>query len=303
MKRFVIILALASPLAGCAPKRFSEFTGRQSWPTAAQAMSDNSFAVPVYQGWPDRPYTVIGSIAFANPANEWKAGDTAHAARIARRHGGNAMIMRQGGEFGVGAVAGAALDPHVVQMSTVTALVIRWKDGNELQAEEDAKDRFVGDYKSKHPDLNVSRELVSLASDYVGSMGASPGTPQWRSKLDATIDKVLSNPPRGEPAHWIFKGTLQSEGITWSSTEVFWGMARITLSEETITLASEEGRTDVNFSGRIENARVSGQMGVSSGRTITTGPADGVIAGNRILLNGQGQTAAGRVQSSFTFIR
>ena len=112
MKYFLPLTLSLCFLTGCtaamqdsvrASMRYSAFTGYKEWPHQRGVMADHAYAVPVYHGWPEREYRVIGSIQFANDYHiEWKDGDTAHAARVAKQEGGDAMIMRSGGEFGVG---------------------------------------------------------------------------------------------------------------------------------------------------------------------------------------------------------
>jgi len=313
MKSSFLLIVSFFIFAGCASKRYSEFTGSQNWVVAAQAMADNSYAVPVYRTWPDRPYRVIGSIAFANIQNDWKDGDTAHAARIAKRHGGQAIVMRYGGEFGVGAVAGAAADAQTVSMSGgVTALVIKWRPQSEIETERKNLEQFYNDYKNKNPDRDLSLEFVSMGAEYVEGLGVERGTPSWSEKLSKVIDDAFGDQNRGKPYKWFFKGTVQSEGITTSFTELFFGVAKVTESGANITILSDTGdvpvtglaRGEINFSGAEESVgKISGQIGFSYGRTIFSGKAEGVVARDKIVLNAQGQTAAGIVQGSFVFVK
>jgi len=308
---FVFTVGVFVVGSGCAAKRYSQFTGSQNWVVASQAMADNSYAVPVYHSWPDRPYVVIGSISFAEPQNEWKDGDTAQAARIAKRHGGEAIVMRSGGEFGVGAIAGAAADARVVSMSGVTALVIKWKPQSEIEAEQKALEQFYLEYKSKHPNQTVSREFVAMGAEYVASLGIPKGSPSWSNKLESTLDDVIVTKTGSHSQMSFFKGMVQSEGITTSFTDVFYGMAKIDQSGANLTILSDTSdaplngtrHSDVNFSGTVDSGKVSGQLGFSSGLTIFSGRAEGVVAGDKILLNTQGQTASGIVQGSFTFVQ
>jgi hypothetical protein len=311
MKKPLLFLAACALIAGngCAAKRYSQFTGSQNWAVASQAMADNSYAVPVYHSWPDRPYVVIGSVSFAEPQNEWKDGDTAQAARMAKRRGGEAIIMRSGGEFGVGAIAGAAADARVVTMSGVTALVIKWKPQAEVEAEQKVLEQFYLEYKSKHP--SVSRELVAMGAEYVANLGIPKGSPSWSEKLGNALDDVIETKQDAQSTKAFFKGTVQSEGITTSFTDVFFGVAKIGQSGASLTILSDTSdapingarHSDVNFSGAIDSGKVSGRLGFSSGLTIFSGKAEGVVVGNKILLNTQGQTASGIVQGSFTFVQ
>ena len=47
--------------AVCSPIRYSEYTGKKTiWPTSSGTMSETSYRIPVYRGWPERPYKVLG---------------------------------------------------------------------------------------------------------------------------------------------------------------------------------------------------------------------------------------------------
>src|SRR6266542_2015797 len=100
--------ALLSVFAfGCSPMRYSRYTGRNTpWPISVGTMTETSYKVPVYRGWPERPYEVIGSVRFPDPRKLWDDGIISMAASEGKRHGGNAVIMRQGAEFGVAKITG-----------------------------------------------------------------------------------------------------------------------------------------------------------------------------------------------------
>lgn len=134
-------------------------------------MADSSYALPVYRGWPEKPYSVIGSIQFADPNPVWDDGDTARAARLAKAKKADAIIMRLGAEAGVGAIAGAAADPKVFSIGQVAALVIKWKPEAEIASERAALQRFLGGFKAKHPGFAPSTSLLTLGAELVASEG------------------------------------------------------------------------------------------------------------------------------------
>ncbi len=143
LSALLVILALGYVVA-CTPMRFSEFSGRnRSWPVASGAMAEKQFAVPVYRGWPERPYHVTGSIRFEDPQKYWDDGIIKMAASMAKGRGGDAIVMRYGSEYGVGMITGAIGDPKVMSMNQITALVIKWKSQSEIASEEASVDRLV----------------------------------------------------------------------------------------------------------------------------------------------------------------
>jgi hypothetical protein len=75
MSRLIRVLALVAALALGAPgaradesgKKFHDaaflrYEGAQSWPTGERAQVVSDFAVPIYLGLPNKPYTVLGRI-------------------------------------------------------------------------------------------------------------------------------------------------------------------------------------------------------------------------------------------------
>lgn len=300
-----IVLSIACVvLIGCAPKRFSKFTGTQTWPVVPGAMADHAYAVPVYQGWPERPYRVVGSIRFSNPNTEWKNGDTAHAARKGKRSGGDAIIMRYGGEFGVEAITGAAADPKVVSSPhEVTVLVIKWRTEQELEAERRARQEFHDKFQTKYQETQVSSEAVALGADYIESLGLKLASDAGTRKLEEVLLQLSSSSKNEKGSKWLFRGTLKSSGLTSSFSSVVYGVASLSVTGENVTIVSEESTAEVNFSGSAKDGRLEGRLGVSSGPTIFSGKADGVLIAQKISLTGQGQTADGLVQGSFHFIR
>lgn len=299
------ILAVVALVAGCgAPMRYSQYTGRQTWTTGNGTMADKGYAIPVYRGWPDKPYKVIGSIQFSNPNDYWDDGDTARAARLGKGKKGDAIIMRYGAESGVGAIAGAAADAHLLSMNQVSVLVIRWKSQAELDEERTALQQFEAEFSGKHPDLNLRRDLVVVGADVIGMTGLTLETPAGRSRLDEILLQVLQPAKNDKSSNWLFKGTLRSSALTSSFTEAAYGVATLTQTGDSVTLVSAPGSaTDINFSGTAKDGHLTGQLGVTSGNTIFSGKAEGVLVPEKLSLNGQAQTADGLVQSSFTFTR
>ncbi|MCZ7635832.1 MAG: hypothetical protein M5U12_07165 [Verrucomicrobia bacterium] len=80
-------------LTGCDTMTFSQYSGGDRvWPTGS-AFTEGVFAVPVYRGWPEKPYTVLGLVQFENPNVDWNRGDMMQAAKKAQAAGGDALIL------------------------------------------------------------------------------------------------------------------------------------------------------------------------------------------------------------------
>jgi hypothetical protein len=129
MKRFILplvgFLALVA-LTGCEGMRFSQYSGEQrTWPTGG-ALADAVYDVPVYRGWPERPYEVLGFVQFSNPNTDWNRGDLKQAARQAQEAGGDAMLLIS---------KGADPSPTVTTLrqqlelpaNQTTGVVLKWK--------------------------------------------------------------------------------------------------------------------------------------------------------------------------------
>jgi hypothetical protein len=303
MKHFTLTLCLAAcVLTGCAPFRYSEFTGHQVWPTGPGTMADNGYPVPVYRGWPEKPYKVIGSIQFADPGAGWDDGDTKRAARLAKKKKGDALVMRFGAEAGVGAIAGAAADPNVFSMRQVAALVIKWKSPTEVADERAAVERFASDFRAKHPGLVLPDPVLAMAVDWMADQGLRFDSADEAAKLDRALVEVLTPAGDAKGSKWLFKGVLRSNALTRSYTQVGYGVAVVTRDGQTITIVSPPGKVGVHLSGTVKEGRLEGQMGVSSGSTMYSGKADGVFSPEQISVSGQAQTSDGLLQATFEFL-
>ena len=291
-------------IGGCTPMRFSEFSGRgKSWPVAPDAMAEKQFAVPVYRGWPERPYQVIGSIRFEDPHKYWDDGIIGMAASMAKKKAGDAIVMRYGSEYGVGMTTGAVGDPKVVSMSQITALVIKWKSQSDLAAEKASVERFVSGFKQRHPELMVKRELVDLATEYVRWLGLALESETAAQQLDEVLTQVLNSKTDEKSSKWLFKGNVKASSLTASSSDVVFGVATVNRNQDTLTIVSSSEKAELNFSGTLKDGRVSGQFGFSAGPTIISAKAEGVFTEQKISLTGQGQTPDGTFQGSFSFSR
>lgn len=126
LQQVLICAVLTFVLTGCEVMSFSRYTGEaRAWPTGS-AFTEAVHAVPVYRGWPEKPYDVVGLIQFDNPNVDWNRGDIMQAAKKAREAGGDAIIL---------VPKGADPSPTVAEMrrqlgitgSHTVAVVIKWK--------------------------------------------------------------------------------------------------------------------------------------------------------------------------------
>jgi len=93
--------------------------------TGSGTMADSAYAVPVYRGWPEKPYTVIGSIQFADPNALGTMGyrTCGKAGREQERGRSDHALWRR--SWG-GRNRRCSSDENVFSMRQVAALVIKW---------------------------------------------------------------------------------------------------------------------------------------------------------------------------------
>lgn len=115
------------------------------------------------------------------------------------------------------------------------------------------------------------------------------------------LTQVLQAPTE-KGSKWLFKGFLRSNALTSSYTQVTYGLATVTAKGDGITIVSAPGRAGVHLSGTVNEGRLSGQMGVSSGDALYSGKADGVFSPDQISVSGQAQTTDGLLQANYQFL-
>jgi hypothetical protein len=129
MKRLAITLlgtlAIFS-LTGCVEMTFAKYDGQQkAWPTGS-SFSDQVFAVPVFRGWPEKTYDILGYVEFSNPNVDWNRGDMEQAAKKAKQMGGDAMIMLPKNEASSQKLSEIRQELGI-DTSRTRALVLKWK--------------------------------------------------------------------------------------------------------------------------------------------------------------------------------
>jgi hypothetical protein len=113
-------------LTACGGMSFARYEGEaRAWPTGS-SFADKVFDVPVYRGWPERAYDVVGFIQFDNPNVDWNQGDTQFAARKAKESGGDALILMPKGAD-PSPTAAAARKQLGIDGSRTVGVVVKWK--------------------------------------------------------------------------------------------------------------------------------------------------------------------------------
>ncbi len=83
-------------LCSCTQVNYTAYVGQQQdWPFATGAIVQKRFALPVYQGPPDRPYRILGWVQVENARGAlWqRSGGVEFAVKEAATHGADAVIL------------------------------------------------------------------------------------------------------------------------------------------------------------------------------------------------------------------
>jgi len=263
-----IVALICSFLIGCSPMRYSQFTGKGGvwpagiWPVGSGTMAETSYRIPVYRGWPERPYKVLGSIRFEDSNKYWDDGVISMAASMGKGKGGNAIIIRQGSEFGVGKITGMKNDPSVFAYNQTTALVIRWLTPQEIREADDANKEFLRKFAAQHPDLTANQSVSVLAIQYLLQTGLSPYSDEMLERFSQIMRRISASPGEDNiSGEWLYKGTLGRSSIVASDEgEGVLGMATVKMEGVNVAIVSSEGNAEINFNGTYTQGRLSGQL-------------------------------------------
>jgi hypothetical protein len=104
MKKVFCLIPLAVLLSGCAFPTWSPYSGVQKdWPTSDGAFTSPGTAIPVFDGLPPKPYTVLGRLDI------WTANALVNlrqrAASAAKSQGADAVLIDREGSFVAGMVS------------------------------------------------------------------------------------------------------------------------------------------------------------------------------------------------------
>jgi hypothetical protein len=135
-----IVAALGIVLCSCSSSDFHPYAGQQQkWPTSPGTFMDSQYDVPVYYGYPPRPYTVLGMMEETSHGRHSNA--VSDAAEEAKKIGGDAVLVQSHGSasepaaaFTTGSItpigSGAMMTGSTViarhHTDGATVLVIKW---------------------------------------------------------------------------------------------------------------------------------------------------------------------------------
>jgi hypothetical protein len=228
---FSLLFALASVLfCGCASSPdFTPYVGKQAWPQSPGSFVETKYTVPIYYGWPDKPYIVLGVITT-------EGNNIASVARFAKLHGADALIYRKTltGNAGTYTTPGHATSftsgnfandqysgittttyspgvsvPLVVSVTAYNA--IKWED--PLQAKADIL-RNTLDWANAHPDggnyvdgketsyfsAQQVQDLKNSIQEQLNDLQSPLNSSQAQAEVDAlrsTLDWLNAHPDGG----------------------------------------------------------------------------------------------------------
>ncbi len=300
LPQLLSVSVLAFALSACSPMRFSQYSGSgKSWPVVQESIAETSFSLPVYRSWPDKPYEIIGSVRFEDPNQDWDDGVIGDAVAAAKKRHGNAIIIRHGSEFGVGGRVGTAEDSSVWSNNQVTALVIRWRTREALEAEAVALERFKEQFRSTYASLAQNDSLFESAIDYLHWQGIKLESEGAADKLSQILSEIQSSKEGELNGKWLYRCNVRLSRLTSSTTDALYGMGLVTLKDGVLTIVSTQGQGEVTFSGTYDKGRLTGKMGIGSNSI----NCDGVGSQEKISVSGQGQVADGIIQANLVFLR
>lgn len=305
------VALFSAVLVGCVTQgqmRFSEYTGQDAssslgtWPIGSGSMAETSYAVPVYRGWPEKPYQVLGSLSFPDPNAEWNEDFFRAAAKHAKNRKGDAIIIRKGAEFGVSQIAGARSNPLSVVGSTyqTTALVIRWLTPQEVRDRDLLLDELLKRFATNDPRVSANRTVAELVVIFLVSTGCEPRSPQLAERFMDTMGHLTSRASESLSGEWIFRTSMSfSTVLAEGSERSHLGLALVSTDGENVTIVSTAGAAEINFTGTLLKGRLSGQIGVGG----VSAKCDGAATPEKISISFQSLTPDGTVRGNVVLQR
>jgi len=278
--------------------RFSEYTRADSmeWETSSGALADTSFDIPVFRGWPSRPYVVVGEIHHRDPRKEWEEGEIKDAVKGARRVKGDAIIIRLTSERGVGAVTGTvgrgALRGGMGIQGGITALVIRWQTDAEVQARMARDERLRKQLLAEKPNLGINNETAALAIKYLLQTGEGEIAPDFFDRYRQIISRLSPAAPADFSGDWIFKAVIKEKALVSEKEDQYLGIASARADGANLAIVSTEGKVEMSFSGESAKGRLKGQAAVAG----FSGEAEGVALEDKISISFHNLTPDGVAQ-------
>ena len=304
----IALLPLFALFTGCTPIRYSEYTGHDvssylgTWQRGQGTMAETSYAVPVYRGWPERDYQVLGSFSFPDPNKDWDEGIFATAAREAKHRKADAIIIRQGAEFGVAQIAGTKGDPYSVLWSPrqTTALAVRWLTRQEISDKELRVDELLKRFLTNDPRVSANRTVAELVITFLLQSGFDLKSNEMGERFSEYMTKLVSRAPENLAGDWIFKASVSySTSISGGNERNFLGMATVSADGDSAAIVSKAGLVEMNFSGTLSKGRLGGQLGIGS----ASAKCEGVATEDKISITFQSLTPDGTVRGNVVLQR
>jgi hypothetical protein len=319
LARLFTVSALALFITGCGtPMRFAEYTGHDTssylgtWQVGPGTMAEGAhggglftsgLAVPVYRGWPEKYYRVIGSLRFEDPNKNWgyDEGILKAAASEAKRHGGDAIIIRQGAEFGVSKIAGVKNDPLVLSSSQTTALVIKWLTEQEIRDMELRLEDFRKRFAANDPAVWANQPMTRLVMTYLLLQPElSLKSQQLYDRFAEVMTKIITRTPENPNGDYVFKATVGfSTVLSGGDERNYIGMATVSADGENLTIVSSGGTQELNLTGTMVKNRVTGQIGIGN----ISAKCEGAATPEKLSINFQSLTQDGTVTGNIVLQR
>lgn len=302
MKHLPALILALSFLTGCATKHYSAYSGNQVWLVSKGATVETSHAIPVYYGWPERPYRVIGCIHSDEVYASWNTRDTSQAARLARNKGGDAMILRCNAE--TDSVAPPSSAPGRVPFEHIHALVIKWKSQSEVEEASHRLDGLRAYLRRSFPTLRIESkpELWALGLEYVAWLGLDINSQQGAAKLEELLTNFIPTANNSTLNQWLFKATISVRFCgPLPIEETAYGIAALTQTGEKISIVARPGKVNLNFDGHLAGTNVRGGMKFVSRSHTFTRELDGSMFPGKIQLPATNLSQT--VRSGFVFVR
>jgi hypothetical protein len=286
--------------------RYSQYMGkggvapRGIWPVGSGTMAETSFRIPVYRGWPEKPYKVLGSIRFEDPRKYWDNGVISMAASMGKNQGGDAIVIRQGSEFGVGKYTGFSNPSRAVfQFAETTALVVRWLTPEEIRHEEALNKEFMRKFNARFPNLNPNMDVRETALRFLLQIDAGDFSDESLPKFAELLRRVSLDHGASLSGEWLFKGSVSVSGLSFSDEESILGIATVKVEGESIAVVSSKGIWEMSFSGTVNRGRLSGTLGIAG----LTAKCEGAALDDKMSLSFQSLTPDGTMRGNLVFQR
>ena len=299
-------MAFAFAITGCVNLQYSEYTGGDAgsylgtWPVGQGTMAETRFAVPVYRGWPEKPYRVLGSLTHPDPKARWNDDFFAAAASQAKKLQGDAVIIREGAEFGISKIADTTRQPLVLTSAKqTTALVVHWLTPHEIDEQNLLLDDLLK-RSSVEPRVSANRTVGHLVIRYLLQSGSDLKSVELQDRFIETMRRLVPSATDGLGGDWIFKASeVVGTVLGGNDEETFLGLASVSVDGENIAIVSSGGGVELNFSGMLSKGRLTGQIGVGG----VSSKCEGAATAEKLSISFQSLTPDGMVRGNLTLQR